>query len=86
VTLIEQECPDCGGPPMTDVPYADVRLCPRGIAFVVGGTTVVHLSAWEAVTNAANLYLLALKDGAFLFDGPPDDLPELAAAQGGEAA
>lgn len=85
MTLIEQECPDCGGPPMADVPYADVRLCPRGIAFVVGGRTAVHLSGWEALTAAGSLYVLALGEGAFLFDGPPD-IPGLAATQGGEAA
>ena len=75
MTIIEQECPGCGGPPVPPVPYTDVRRCERGIALVVGGRTVAHLSAWEALTNAGSLTLLAAKDGVFLLDGHPGGDP-----------
>jgi len=56
---------------MPQVPYTDARRCPRGIAYVVGGRTVVHLSGWEAIRDAGSLTLLAAKEGVFLLDGGP---------------
>jgi hypothetical protein len=80
--IIDQPCPECGGPAMPQVPYTDARRCPRGVAYVVGGRTVVHLSGWEAIRDAGSLTLLAAKEGAFLLDG----LGEIEVPEGTEAA
>ena len=71
--VIEQPCPECGGSAMPQVPYTDVRYCEAGIAYVVGGRTVVHLSPWEGLRDGGSLALLAAKAGAFLFDGAPEE-------------
>jgi hypothetical protein len=68
VRLIEQPCPQCGGPPVPATETADVRFCDNGIALVVAGRTVMHLAGWKALTLAGGLTLLAARDGIFVFD------------------
>ena len=78
--LVRQPCPDCGGPPMPPAEVTDVRYCPMGIALVVSGRTVDHLSGWKALTIAGSLTLLAADAGMFVLDGDPRGTPEVSAA------